>query len=94
MNFSGFARGNFNYRIENIGVNFVGTGTRNCGEADLPSTCFSAGFVPYSIQHNGPFFVRNHLGADFEALLFDGRIEHARGLAAERYLTNPPTAAS
>jgi hypothetical protein len=33
--------------------------------------------------------VRNHAGQDVQAFLFDGRIEHARGLATERYLTNP-----
>src|SRR5262245_59051595 len=38
MNFSGFARGNFNYRIEAMGLNFVGTSTRNCDETQLPST--------------------------------------------------------
>jgi hypothetical protein len=93
MNFSGFARGNFNYRIESIGLNFVGTSTRDCTDAQLPSTCFGAAFIPYTIEHNGPFYVRNHQGADVESLLFDGRIEHARGLASERYLTNPLSSA-
>jgi len=55
----------------------------------LPSTCYNAGYVPYTLEHNGPFFVRNRAGDDFEALLFDGRIEHARGLALERYFTSP-----
>jgi hypothetical protein len=89
LNYSGFARGNFNYRIESLGVNFVGSNVRNCEDAALPSTCYNAGFVPYSLQHNGPFFVRNRGGDDFQALLFDGRIEHARGLALERYFTSP-----
>jgi hypothetical protein len=86
---SGFARGNFNYRIESIGVNFVGSGTRDCADASLPSTCYNAGFIPYSLTHQGPYMVRNHLGQDYEAKLFTGNIEHARGLAAERYLSNP-----
>lgn len=85
----GFAYGNFNYRIENIGLNFVGTGVRNCEDEALPSTCFSAGYVPYSIIHEGPFYVRNHAGTDYRAHLFTGRIEHARGLATERYFSNP-----
>lgn len=89
FNFSGFARGNFNYRIESVALNFVGSDVRNCEDSDTPSTCHSGGFVPYSIEHNGPFFVRTHDGRDFRAYVFDGRIEHARGLAAERYLTNP-----
>ncbi|MBM4361516.1 MAG: hypothetical protein FJ104_02460, partial [Deltaproteobacteria bacterium] len=86
---SGFARGNFNYRIESIGLNFVGSAIRDCSSSDAPQTCYAAGYVPYTLLHGGPFFVRNHAGADFEARLFPGRIEHARGLATERYLTNP-----
>jgi hypothetical protein len=92
FNYSGFARGNFNYRIDSLALNFVGSGVRDCAGSTTPSTCFNAGFIPYSVEHNGPFFVRNHAGADFKALLFDGRIEHARGLASERYLTNPLSA--
>jgi hypothetical protein len=87
--YSGFARGNFNYRIESLGLNFVGSSVRNCDNETLSSTCYNAGFVPYSLAHDGPFFVRNDSGGDFKAELFDGRIEHARGLALERYLTNP-----
>lgn len=89
LNLSGFARGNFNYRIASIGLNFVGTGTRDCEDSPTPSTCFSGGFIPYSIVHLGPYYVRNYGGEDYQAQLFTGRIEHARGLAAERYLTNP-----
>jgi hypothetical protein len=90
---SGFARGNFNYRIDSIGVNFVGTGIRNCEEEPLPSTCHGAGYVTYSLEHQGPYIVRNHFGQDFEAKLFPGNIEHARGLGNERYLTNPLSSA-
>lgn len=89
FSYSGFAKGNFNYRIDTLGVNFVGSNIRNCTDASLPSTCYNAGFVPYSLAHDGPFFIRNHAGKDAEALLFDGRIEHARGLALERYFTSP-----
>jgi len=86
---SGFARGNFNYRIDTVGLNFVGTGLRNCTDSTLPTTCNAAGFVPYSIYHEGPYFVRNHKGEDFQSFLFTAAIEHARGLGTERYLTNP-----
>jgi len=84
---AGFAKGNFNYRIQNVAVNFVGTGLRDC--TDQPESCNGAGFVQYSLSHQGPFFVRNHFGGTFEAKLFDGNIEHARGLGIERYITNP-----
>ncbi len=86
---AGFAEGNFNYRIGDMGVNFVGTGIRDCAESETPSGCYSNGFVQYSLYHEGPFHVRNHWGEDYEALLFPGRVERARGLASERYLSNP-----
>jgi hypothetical protein len=89
FNFSGFARGNFNYRIDSVGVNFVGTGTKDCSSSSFPQTCFGSGSIPYTLSHTGPFFVRNFKGDDVETKIFDGNIEHARGLAAERYLTNP-----
>lgn len=88
---AGFALGNYNYRIENLGVNFVGTGLRRCDDGS--SGCYSNGTVQYSIHHEAPYEVRNHRGEVFEAELFPGRIEHARGLAAERYLTNPLSSA-
>jgi len=90
---SGFAYGNFNYRIDQIGVNFVGTGVKNCTDSNTPSTCYSAGFVPYSLEHQGPFTITNYEGAEYDMQIFPGRIESAKGLAAERYLTNPMSSA-
>ncbi len=90
---SSFARGNYNYRFGDIAVNFVGTGIRNCDQEPLSSSCYGAGFVPYTLIHNGPYYIRNHRGNDFLAELFPGRIEHARGLASERYVTNPLSSA-
>ncbi len=86
---AGFARGNYNYRLEQIGVNFVGTGVKDCADSDMAEACYGNGSIQYTLEHKGPFFVRNHLGNDVQSLLFSGRIEHARGLATERYLTNP-----
>jgi hypothetical protein len=84
---TGFAFGNFNYRIDQIAVNVVGN-ARQC-EGNAGSSCFAAGYAPYSIRQRGPFLVRNHIGQDVPVALFDGRIESAKALAAERYLTNP-----
>lgn len=88
----GFASGNFNYRIEEVGVNFVGTSLRRC-EANSGLACYAKGFIPYSLIHTGPFTVINHAGDAFTSTLFDGRIEHAKGLALERYLSNPLSSA-
>jgi hypothetical protein len=89
FNQSGFARGNYNYRLQSLGLNFVGTNLRACDGSSLPSTCNAAGYIPYSVIHEGPYYVRNHKGQDYRAALFPGRIEHARGLGVERYISNP-----
>jgi hypothetical protein len=86
---TGFALGNFNYRIESISVNVVGSNIKDCRSSETPQTCYASGFVPYTLIHSGPYFIRNHLGQDFEAFLFPGRIEHARALGTERYISNP-----
>jgi hypothetical protein len=87
---AGFAQGNFNYRIDSVAVNFVGTSVRECSDVHTGSeTCFNSGFVQFSLDHIGPFFVRNHYGGYAQSHLFNASIEHGRGLAAERYISNP-----
>ena len=39
--------------------------------------------------HAGPYLVRNATGALYSSPIFPGRIESARGVAAERYFSNP-----
>lgn len=90
---AGFAKGNYNYRVDQVAVNFVGTGIRNCDSSETEAACASNASVHYSLEHKGPFFTRNYLGDDVQSLVYDGRIEQARGLAAERYLTNPLSSA-
>lgn len=90
---SGFAYGNYNYRADDLAVNFVGTALRDCTNSATPSTCFGSGTIAYSIAQNEPYEIRNYEGERYEAPLFPGRIEHGRGLAAERYLTNPLSSA-
>lgn len=89
---AGFAAGNFNYRFESIGVNMVGTGLRDCRLSGTGS-CYSSGNLSISILHQGDLLVRNTFGGTYLAPLFPGRIESARALAAERYLTNPLSSA-
>lgn len=90
---TGFAYGNFNYRIERIGVNVVGTHPRRCEASETPATCYASGTIPYSLYHESPYHVINHRGDPYTAPLFVGRVDHARALAAERYLTNPLSSA-
>ncbi|MCZ7685885.1 MAG: hypothetical protein M5U28_46870 [Sandaracinaceae bacterium] len=67
---TGFAYGNFNYRIERIGVNVVGTGTRDCSGTESPSTCYSTATVPYSLYHVGDYGVINHQGNPLRVAAF------------------------
>ena len=90
---AGFAVGNYNYRMDRLALNFVGTGVRDCENSTFPSTCYSSGNVNYSLEHLGPYTVINHQGDEYRAPLFTGNIEHARALSAERYLTNPLSSA-
>lgn len=85
----GFASGNFNYRHNGIAINLVGVGVRDCESAANPGACYSSGSVPFSLRHDGPYWVRNYDGEDYSAPLFVGNIQHGRALTAERYLTNP-----
>jgi hypothetical protein len=87
---TGFAGGNYNYRVEQIAVNVVGTNVRTC---DGSAGCFGSGNLSYTLLHNGAFPVRNARGETYYAPLFPGRIESARALMAERYLTNPLSSA-
>lgn len=89
---AGFAHGNFNYRVHNVAVNFVGTNVRDCSTAPTPG-CYASGHVQYTIEHRPPYEVTNYAGRTFTSELVPGVIEHARGLAAERYLTNPLSSA-
>ena len=93
---TGFATGNYNYRWDTVAVNFVGTGLYDCGgEVVDSSTCYGRGYIPYSLEHTGPFPVLDRHGSAtaYDAPLFTGRIVNGRGLAAERYLTNPVSSA-
>jgi hypothetical protein len=89
---SGFARDNFNYRIDSLGVNVVGSGVRDCSQS-LATGCAGNAFVAYSLDQFPPFIVRDHSGHDVSINLFNGSIESAKALSAERFLTNPLSSA-
>ncbi len=86
---AGFARGNFNYRFGNIAVNLVGTGVKDCSLSNLPSACYGGSFLQYSLQQAGPYRIRDYEGNAVRASLYTGQIQQAKGLLAERYLSNP-----
>lgn len=92
---SNFAFGNFNYRWSNASLNVVGVGVRDCESSPFPDTCYAAGNVSYSLYHDpsSPYLVRNHTGGEYRAPLFPARVEHARALTAERYISNPMSSA-
>ena len=86
------ARGNFNFRHYLAGVNLVGTTVTDC-ENVQGASCYNNGFVEYSLLHEGNVEIRNWDGGVLKADMDTARIEHGKGLAVERTVTNPPSSA-
>jgi hypothetical protein len=82
---------NFNYRLESLGINVVGTNVRRCEAGSSPETCWASAYLPYTLTQSGSVSVRNHADQTEAFGMPEGRIEHAKALAAEVVLTNPPT---
>ena len=82
---------NFNYRMESLGVNVVGTNVRHCEGSSSPETCWGSAYLPYTLTQSGTVSVRNYSDQPEPFIMPGGRIEHAKALAAEVVLTNPPT---
>lgn len=90
----GFAVGNFNYRVDQLAVNLVGTNVRDCSRVPYGTAgCYASGYVPFSLHHTGGWEIRNHDGDPFTMSIFPGAIVSAKALATERYLTNPLSSA-
>lgn len=82
---------NFNYRVESVAVNVVGTNVREC-DAGSPDSCYGSAYLPYTLVHEGADIpVRNHADQTVSFDMPTARIEHAKALAAEVVLTNPMT---
>ena len=86
------ALGNFNFRHNRVGVNLIGTRVTTCDQA-TGSSCFGNGFVEYSLIHSGSTRIRNYTGETLAASMDRGFLEHAKALATERTITNPPSSA-
>lgn len=88
-----FAKGNFNFRHITAAVNLVGTGLRDCSGSGT-SSCYGSGFIEYSLVHDA--FDVGVLGWDNRVQRFNfgsANINHAKALAAERFITLPLSSA-
>jgi hypothetical protein len=76
----------YNVRWARLAVNLVGTGIKDCKKANDPAACYAEPYVRYDLWHIGPAWVS---GYDQEWHLFaipTGRIEGAKGVAAEQWV--------
>lgn len=86
------AIGNFNLRHNTLSLNLVGTNVKTC-DGVSGSSCFGNGFVEYTLIHSGATKIRNYQGDSLYANMDRAFIEHGKGLATERLITNPPSSA-
>ncbi len=87
------ADGNFNFRVNRVAVNVVGSAVLDCSRAARTEECYAGANIQYDMRQSGAVTLENfeseHLGFHSEP----GVIARARALAAERYLTNPLSSA-
>lgn len=76
----------FNGRWGLLAVNFVGTGVKDCSKAEDRLACFNEGFIRYDLSHVGPAWITDFDEIWRQAGVPVGRIEGAKGLAAELWL--------
>jgi len=82
--------GNYNYRINDLAINLVGSNVKDCSlDPGAGSTCHANQFIPYDLIQDGVVKIRNHAGVELPFKLSVGRIHQAKGLASERLMTNP-----
>jgi len=82
--------GNYNYRINDMAINLVGSNVKDCSlDPGAGTTCYANQFIPYDLIQDGAVKIRNHAGVELPFKLSVGRIHQAKALAAERLMTNP-----
>lgn len=86
-----FATGNYNYRVDRLAVNVVGTNVRDCSRSDYPAGCYSRAITPYSLVQGGGVWVRNYRLSDVPFSMPAAWIHDAKALAAEVVVTTPLT---
>lgn len=84
---------NFNYRVNRIAVNMVGSALVDCTRAADPWECWGDGNLQYSMRQSGTVVVENYEREQSSFVMEPGVIQNARALAAERWLTNPLSSA-
>lgn len=87
------AIGNFNYRVNRVSVNLVGSALVDCTRSLHLAECYSDASIQYSMRHEGAVTLENFEHEHTAFFMEPGVIEHARALAAERVLTNPLSSA-
>ncbi len=89
---TGFAAGNYNYRLADIALNVVGTGVLDCS-ASSPS-CFSDGYLGYTLEHHtGSVPISSQDGSNTCFDFRTGVIRGGKALATERVLSMPLSSA-
>ncbi len=83
------ATGSFNYRHERVALNFVGGGLIDCRRSARPYECYADGNLRYDLRQEGTVFLESYERDMHRIDMEPGVILGARGLAAERVLTNP-----
>ncbi|MBX3247861.1 MAG: hypothetical protein KF901_11835 [Myxococcales bacterium] len=91
---AGFAHGNYNYRVERIGFNVVGSAVQDCERSPLPTSCYASGFAGIDLRHTATTVLDHHgntypSGDSAVLPLTPGWVRGGRALVAERHLTNP-----
>lgn len=84
------AAGNYNYRYVTLGLNVVGTGVLDCTQTGQQA-CFGNGTIEYSLEHDAyDVKILSALPAADDTFTFGtGTMNHAKALAAEKYITTP-----
>jgi hypothetical protein len=85
-----FAVGNYNYRIQRMAVNLVGSNVKDCSLVpSAGSACYQNQFIPYDLTHGGHVQVMDYEGKTNPFTMSTGVIHYGKALSAERVLTNP-----
>src|SRR5262249_38159649 len=75
-----------NVRIGNFGLNFVGSGIRDCQKAPDPATCYAEPFLRYNLKHIGPVWVTDYNESWHSLRIPTAVVEGGKALATEEWL--------